>query len=335
MSTSIKSSEIYPYIHQITLPLPGNKPGPVNSYLFIGDRITLLDGGTSRHAPRLIEAVESLGVRIEDIDQLIFTHGHIDHFGAADEIIKKAGDKKPQVIAHGGDLHFIQGVGGISKKQGTAFSRLMDTPLIYRWGFRVLDMVFSSMAKHCEVDRIVQDGDEIILGSYPARIISTPGHSKGSICLWLQNERVLFTGDTVLPHITPNAFVMLQDDRLIPERLSQDEFYQSLAKIESLRPDLVFPGHGKTIEDLQEVLNMYREGYTARDGAILEIIKEGEFTVYEIARELFPQIGNGKHKILEIYLAISEVFTHLQVLQKKGEVCWQVRRKRLIVRRNK
>ncbi len=333
MTTTLKTTEIYPYVHRITLPLPGRKPGPVNSYLFIGDRITLLDTGTSKHAPLLAEAIETLGIKIDDIDQVIFTHGHIDHYGAASEILKKAKTKKPAIIAHAEDIPFIHGEGGISKKQSTAFSRLMGTPARYRLGFRILDMVFQSMAKHCRVDYTAGDGDELIVGSYPARVISTPGHSKGSICLWLPGEKILFSGDTILPHITPNAFVMLDEEELMPKRMSQEEFYHSLATIESLQPELVFPGHGAPIEDLEKTLNMYRRGYRERDRAILDIMKEGEFTVYETARLLFPEIEKGKRKILETFLATSEVFTHLQVLEKKEKVEWQVRRKRLIVRR--
>lgn len=331
MNTSLKKTEIYPYIHQITLPLPGKKPGPVNCYLFIGDKITLLDTGTSRHGPRLIEALENLGIQTKDIDQVVLTHGHIDHCGAAQELLEHAGSRPPVVISHEGDRYWVEGSSQGTRKQGARFMKLSGLPRPYRLAMRILDRVFSRMARHCTVDKIVSDGDELLLGSYPARVIATPGHSRGSICLWLPGEKILFSGDTVLPHITPNAFVMTDDNQL-PERISQEEFYHSLSILEPLHPEIVFPGHGEPIDSLQEVLNMYRQGYRIRDQAILDIIKENEFTVYEIARLLFPNLEKGKRKILDIYLAVSEVFTHLQVLQKKGKVTWQIRRKRLIVR---
>jgi glyoxylase-like metal-dependent hydrolase (beta-lactamase superfamily II) len=97
------------------------------------------------------------------------------------------------------------------------------------------------------------------------------------------------------------------------------EFYDSLRKIELLVPRIVYPAHSDPITDLPGILAMFREQFSLRQKKIRDILGGGELTVYRIARKLFPEIS-GKRLPLEIYLAVSEVFTHLQVLEKDGIV---------------
>ena len=72
-----------PDVYSIKLPLSGYKPGPVNVYLFKGDKITLIDTGMKQTANLLRKALEEHGIRFSDIDNIVVTHGHVDHYGAA------------------------------------------------------------------------------------------------------------------------------------------------------------------------------------------------------------------------------------------------------------
>ncbi|MBN1498458.1 MAG: MBL fold metallo-hydrolase, partial [Spirochaetes bacterium] len=78
-----RHEEIYPGIFRIILPLAGTKPGPVNAYLFTGKPVTLIDTGTLKSAPVLERELGAIGLTFADIDQIVLTHGHIDHYGAA------------------------------------------------------------------------------------------------------------------------------------------------------------------------------------------------------------------------------------------------------------
>ena len=53
-------------------------------------------------------------------------------------------------------------------------------------------------AAQATADRLVEDGDTIAVGGVTIEVVHTPGHTLGSICLYLREERALFTGDTVL-----------------------------------------------------------------------------------------------------------------------------------------
>jgi len=323
---AIRCEEIHPHIRRIVLPLPGRQPGPVNAYLFTGKQTTLLDTGISRTTRHLEESLRQIGIGFSDIDRIILTHGHIDHYGAARHVVKRSSGRAV-VVAHCEDRPVVETGMEVSDRQFSKFYRLMGVPLVFELLFYGVGLFFSSLAENCRVDLCLSDGEKIPVGDYEATVIATPGHTKGSICLYLEKEGILFSGDHILGHITPNAFVMMESDFDIPWRMSQVEFYDSLKKIESLTPRIVYPAHGKPITDLPKTAAMYREQFSLRQEKILAILKKGEFTVYKIARNLFPEIS-GKRLPLEIFLAVSEVFTHLQVLEKDGVVASRVRRRK-------
>lgn len=317
------SEEVYPGIYRITLPLPGDKPGPVNTYLFIGENVTLLDTGTARTTRNLKTALNELHLRFTDIDQIIITHGHIDHYGAADHIAGKS-KNGAIVAAHHEDVQRIETGKEVAGKTVLNFYRLIGIPAIHLRSWQVMSTVINAMADNCRVDRVLSDGDKLQMGSYSGSVISTPGHSRGSICIFIENKGVLFSGDHILGHITPNAFVMLEEDEILPSRLSQAEFYDSLSKIEALKPMIVYPAHGQTITDLNMVAGYYRRCFLERRNKILSILGLGEKNVYKIARKLFPEIS-GPRLPLDIYLAISEVYTHVQMLELENKVHLNIR----------
>jgi len=319
----ISCTEIQPQIYRIILPLQGDKPGPVNVYLFKGEHNALLDTGVSTTFNILEQSLKHLGMKFSDIDRIILSHGHIDHYGAARRIIKHSRGQAT-VAAHHEDVGVIETGLEVSNRDFARFYQRMGVPLIFKLLFYGIDWFFSTLAENCRVDKHLADGEKISLGRYEATVISTPGHTRGSICLYLEKQGILFSGDHILGHITPNAFVMMESDFDIPWRMSQVEFYDSLKKIETIAPRIVYPAHGAPIADLDQTVSMYREQFSIRKEKIINILQNGELTVYEIVRKLFPEIS-GKRLPLEIFLAVSEVFTHLQVLEKDEIVCSQDR----------
>jgi glyoxylase-like metal-dependent hydrolase (beta-lactamase superfamily II) len=310
--------ELHPGIYRIILPLAGKKPGPVNAYLFTGSAVTLVDTGTLKAFPVLQQALAGLGMACADIDQIILTHGHIDHYGAARKIMTAAGGDI-SILAHEEDRTLVEHGLEVPRLQFIRYYRLMGVPLIFQLSLQLVQWIFSSMAEPCRISTFIADGDTVSIGDYEATVIETPGHTRGSISLYIEKEGILFPGDHILGHITPNAFVMLETDFVLPRRMSQVEFYESLRKIEEISPRIVYPAHGEPIEDVGKTIAMFREQFLLRQDSILSMLATGEFTVYEIGRKLFPDI-RGKRLPLEIFLMVSEVYTHLQVLEKDNIV---------------
>jgi len=316
------SSEIFPGVYKFVLPLFGEKPGPVNSYLFPGKEMTLIDTGTLQTVDLLENGFQKFGFDFSDLDRIIFTHGHIDHYGGALSILEKAG-KKVETISHEGDKKAIETGSHVKMETEINFNRKMGIPEEHLDKLKRFRSFFHKMGKSCSVTSTVTDNQKIRLGDYEANIIFTPGHSRGSICLSLEDKNILFSGDHILRHITPNAFVMLDDNHPLPVRKSQKEYYESLSRIEKINPSTVYPAHGETITDSKRTIEMYRTCFKEREHKILQILQSGIHSVYKIARQLFPDIG-GERLPLDIALAVSEVFTHLQILQEKGIISFKV-----------
>ncbi|MDI6742578.1 MAG: MBL fold metallo-hydrolase [Smithella sp.] len=310
------SREIFPDVFRITLPLPGKRPGPVNVYLFKGSKNTLIDTGMVQTAGILKKALGEHGLRFSDIDRIIVTHGHPDHYGAARKIVKAG---RAKVASHFEDVVAIEKGMEVSTKRYKNFLKMMGVPLSTTVLLGMLFIMFKQMADNCDVDIVMREGDEMELGHYRAKVICTPGHSKGSVCIFLEKDRILFSGDTIIEHITPNAFIMLDEKEKLPVRSSQDEFYKSLGIIKQLAPLMIYSAHGKDVSDVDKIIAGYEKAFAERQGHVLSLVRSGEKNIYRIARKLFPEIG-GLRLPLEIFLSISEVYTNIQVLQKEGKI---------------
>ena len=310
------STEIMPDVYSIKLPLSGYKPGPVNVYLFKGDKITLIDTGMKQTADLLKKALGEHGIRFSDIDNIVVTHGHVDHYGAAKKIVKAG---KAKVTAHAEDIIAIEKGMEVSVGRYTNFLKLTGVPLPIGLMLGFFFLMFRTMSDNCTVNNVMRDGDEVELGKYRGKVVETPGHSKGSVSIFLEKERVLFCGDTIIEHITPNAFMMLDEHKRLPVRMSQAEFYESLARIRKLSPVMIYSAHGKAVSDIDKIIDGYEKAFAERQEKIMSIIRSGEKNIYRIARKLFPEIGGTKLP-LEIFLSISEVYTNMQILQREEKI---------------
>lgn len=313
-----RTAEICPGIFRIPLPMRGERPGPVNAYLFTGSPVTLLDTGVSLTAGILEESLRETGHSFSDIERIVITHGHIDHYGAA-AIVRQRGGKDIPVFAHREDAPSIRQEEVIPWEQVNRFYKMTGVPFRYRRAIASMRKRFRTLAARCDVDRYLEEGMEIALGQYTGTVMETPGHSKGAVCIYVDTLKALFSGDHLLAHITPNAFVMMERGSVAPLRLSQEEFFSSLDRIEALNPAVVYPGHGGEIRDPGAVIRMYRNNFNDRQKKILGILGSRSMTPFKIGKKLFPDF-RGKQLMRELFLIISEVYSHLQVLEKRGRV---------------
>ncbi|GAB4489703.1 MAG: MBL fold metallo-hydrolase [Thermodesulfovibrionales bacterium] len=101
---------------------------------------------------------------------IVCTHAHFDHVGAVGRLRQKTG---APVLLHVGDLEI--------------YSRADEQGAI--WGFRI--------EQPPKPDSFVSEGDAVTAGAVTLRVLHTPGHSPGGICLYAEAEGVVFTGDTI------------------------------------------------------------------------------------------------------------------------------------------
>jgi glyoxylase-like metal-dependent hydrolase (beta-lactamase superfamily II) len=174
--------ELLPRLHFIRLPVG-------HAYLWRDpDGLTLVDAGLAGSAQLLADAVRQAGHQPADLRRLVLTHFHPDHVGGAADV---AGWGEVEVLAHRADAPFIRAPG-----TGPA-------PDLADWERPLFEQVTSQLPTRPaaplvppRIDRELADGDEPGFGD-GAVAVAVPGHTPGSMALYLPRHRVLFTGDAV------------------------------------------------------------------------------------------------------------------------------------------
>jgi glyoxylase-like metal-dependent hydrolase (beta-lactamase superfamily II) len=159
--------------------------GAFQSYLWRDiDGITLIDSGAVGSGPELATLLGELGIRTNDVDRLVLTHFHEDHTGAAAEVAEWG---KVEILAGAPDAPIIR---GDAPAPAPVFRSDAERELAAKVGAGL------PKAPPCRVDRELTDGVVLDIAS-GAQVIAGPGHTDGSIGLYLIEPRVLFTGDTI------------------------------------------------------------------------------------------------------------------------------------------
>ncbi len=152
-------------------------------YLIAGERVALYDTGPTTSMEKVLQSVEELGFRPEDISCLIYSHIHIDHAGSAGVFSTRY--PHLQVLVH---------------EQGAP--HLANPEKLYQ----SMKRVFGEMAEKMYGDvvpvpeeqlRPLADGEIIDLGGVQLRVLHTPGHASHHLCLYDDEHRVLFAGEAL------------------------------------------------------------------------------------------------------------------------------------------
>ena len=291
--------------------------GSVNVYLIKEDPLTLIDVGpkTPEAAAVLSEKLAHQGVKMADIQRILLTHAHEDHCGLAKKVRDEA--KNAEIYVHGWET-------------GHLFGRLAQDEhrqLMFRAG--VPDGVFREMQTAYEEVSLLTDSlsdgefvglsDEMELefetGSL--KVLHTPGHTPGSCTFVRVADRTVICGDCVLKRITPNPIV--SPDPLDRSRRfkSLASYLESLSKIRSLSPTIVYGGHGEPISDYDEIFHRYMKSIEDRQRRVIGLVSKDGSTAYEVARRLFPDAQNDD---VHRFLSISESIAHLDYAESLGHV---------------
>ena len=218
----------------------------VNLLLIAEEKLTLIDTGLRGNLPAIERYLKKLGRSIEELDLIIITHNHLDHSGAAVELVRASG---ATLAVHEADLSDTE-----SGLPYPAFAKkALRLPLVSTLGsfsFPEPDQVAFKLK-----------GGEILSPLGGLEVIHTPGHTPGSISLYSRSRRMLVVGD-LINHRLPSM-------RLPPRSVCSDmsQVLSSINRLSELDFDVMCFGHGRPIikgakQQLMELLESRASGKT-------------------------------------------------------------------------
>lgn len=234
---------------EITMNFMGNKTLIHPTLLWDEEAVILVDTGMPGQFDQIQNAMEKAGVPFSKLNKVILTHQDIDHIGGMPEIQKKL-SQQVEVYAHDLDRPYIQGEKPLIKMNPERIAKMLQSlPDEQR---SQAEAMFSSIPTS-NVDHSISDGDVLpFLGGIT--VIFTPGHTPGHVSLYLNESKVLITGDALGAAdgklIGPNPQVTPDMDLAI----------QSLKKLTNYDIDTVICYHGGICRDnirkqLEELAN--------------------------------------------------------------------------------
>ncbi len=296
--------------------------GPTWCYVIEGDDLTLVDPGCYGSLTYLEQGLEALGRSLTDVTRIVVSHGHMDHDGSCPPVIRKSGAELWAHEIYGFMLQADRGDverGWRSEVQG--FKDFENSETMTR------------VMEHRELNRdLVLDHpvtDELQAGGLT--FYYTPGHSPDELCILF--DQVLFSGDHILPLITPHPSVAMSynsfQKSLPPAYCSSNDIYglkallTSLKRMALLEGDItVLPAHRAFHRGQFNPIGVSRateimEHHRNRCYELTQVMKAGPKDLVTITREYF---SDREVEAQNFFLAFTEVMAHIELMQEAGDI---------------
>jgi len=237
-----------------------------NVYLVVGGEAALIDSG---HYDR--EASKAMLEYIEALSPLrlayiLVTHPHPDHIGGCRSIREATG---AQIAVHSSGADLLENYG-------------------------------------VRADILVDEGDSVDIGGVLLEVIHTPGHTPNSICFYMKEDEILFTGDHIVGFGT--SVIEAPDGDMA-------QYIDSLRKLLSYRIRLICPGHGPPVREPERKIRELIAHRLEREQQVLSCLGQGKRRVTELVAEIYPELDR---RLVE--LARAQVLAHLSKLVQEGKV---------------
>jgi glyoxylase-like metal-dependent hydrolase (beta-lactamase superfamily II) len=315
--------EVIPGIYQLPLPLPNQFLGHINTYLVRGDgQCLLIDTGWDRPEAfnSLQEQLAEIGVKLEDIAQIIVTHIHPDHYGLAGRLKQLSG---ASIMAHHLEIDLIKSryidMAGLLA-QLEQWLHINGVPPNELPKLQTASLELTGVVNPTMPDVSLQGGETITIGAFSFRVLWSPGHSPGQICLYEPRQKVLFSGDHILADITPNIGLNPQSG---PDPLH--DYLNSLSTMKKLDTALILPGHGHPFTGLNTRIEELFKHHEGRCSEILRALNSTPKTAYQVATMItwMPEMGGVNLSQLEpwdVRIAVIETLAHLEAMKNDGKL---------------
>ncbi len=321
------STKIIEGIYQILVPIPNNPLGNTNVYLVKGVKgHVLIDAGWNDEYAfmKLTQELKEMGIGFKDIGQILVTHAHADHYGLVPQLRELTGAK---VLMHHRDeeiFHTRYAVTDEFARQSEDWFRANGVPP-HESSIRMPFGGGHPSMKHLEPDIKLNGGETIDTGLFQLQVIWTPGHSPGHICLYDARDKIFFSGDHILPVITPNI-------GLPPHAKTNPlgDFIKSLSELKKLDVKIVLPAHEAIFYDLGKRIDEIIHHHEVRKAEIMRAFDSVDLTAYQLSNVItwMPEMGGVKFENLwagDKRAAVSETLAHLRAMEVDGQIKSEVK----------
>jgi len=315
--------EIVSGVHQLRIPFPEGMERQTNAYVIEGSKGSILvdcgwDSSEAVWAFREELRVDRLS--FEDINWIVVTHLHPDHYGLASKL-RDLCDAK--VIMHRAeadiiDARYVHSNGLADETENMLVAA--GVPVEETSEMREASMWARQFVTPVRPDVIVDTGDTVSNGTFQFEVLHTPGHSPGHMGLYEPRKRRFFCGDHVLFDAVPHVGIDPQSGKD-----PAGDYVESLRELSDVPMSFVFPGHGPVFNSLsiraEEILRLHN----ARKLQVLSVLEEGLKTPYEVATELGWRLDDddvdyGDLPSRDRRAAVCEVLAWLKRLSVEGKI---------------
>lgn len=300
-------------IHRIAVPLPFPAPSSVNSYVFEGSKgLTLLDVGVrdERGYEAIVDTLEDHGFTLSDVTRIIGSHLHVDHIGGARRLVEEL---DAEFIMHESTAASLPWYNDWSTRTGrfAAYTATHGAPA------DVVDKLAHGWTRPEWYDiaispsHPVADGDRIPLedGRY-LDVVYTPGHQENHIALIDSRTGIWFSGDHILPRISP--FIPHVSDSVD----TLGVYLESVERVAEAEAGLMLPGHGAVIDHGEARARQIQAHHARRLQDVTDQLEDGPLTAWAIMTRIFrPNLSVSQQR-----LAIQETLAHVEHLRRRGRV---------------
>jgi glyoxylase-like metal-dependent hydrolase (beta-lactamase superfamily II) len=313
------TEQVRPGLWSIPVPIPNNPLRYVLVYaLELDSGVAIVDAGwnTEDAFSALCHGLEEAGGSLSDVQAVLVTHIHPDHYGLAGRVRQESG---AWIGLHPDDAAMLQ-ARYIETDDLLAHMRLFledaGVPPMKLPDLNMASMMIRSQVTMAEPDVLFEDGRKVDIAGWDLQAIWTPGHSPGHVCFYSDQHRVLLSGDHVLPRITPNIGVHTQQ---FPNPLGH--YLESLLKVQNLGVDEVLPAHEYRFADLRARLDEIIVHHAGRLAEIETLLREHPgMTAWELSIRLtwsrsWAQIPDFMQRA-----AVGETVAHIVLLENHQRI---------------
>jgi glyoxylase-like metal-dependent hydrolase (beta-lactamase superfamily II) len=309
---------VRPGLWSIPVPMPNSSLRYVYVYVFETDAGPfIVDAGwnTDEAYAALSDGLNEAGTSIADVQGVLVTHIHPDHYGLAGRVREASG---AWISLHKADAELIhdryEEPTDLLERVGTMLRR-MGAPPEELAPLQNASMPVRDLVDAVYPDVLFDDGDHPEVPGWDLTAIWTPGHSPGHLCFWEDRMKLMLSGDHVLPKITPNI-------PFHPQAGSDPlgDFLASLEKLRGYGADEVLPAHEYRFSSLEGRLDELQTHHQHRFAEVLDAINDGVTSAWEIAARMHWSRSWESIAGFMRRAAVGEAMSHLRTLEMRGIV---------------